>query len=403
MARSVVVRLLISCGVLLAALAPVLPATAAPGERCFTETNQCLAGRFLAYWEANGGLARNGYPLTPERREVLEDGKEYTVQYFERVRMEYHPENVAPYDVLLGQFGWLFFRESFRTQTFAYMQAIAPVTAKAGMAYFTETGHNVGSRFLMYWQANGGVTQFGYPLGEEFTEQLGLRGTAQARPTLVQYFERARFEYHPENAGTPYEMLLGQFGRDVDHWATSLADPIAPFYRANPQLRAQIGTPTLSLAIGDPETQVYTRPGALLAFEHGLMIATEGGRIQVLCGTMESGTAVVGSRAVFGEYDPWTPNQPVGGGAGPRPDTYEPPRGFGLVWRSYRDCLGYATSPDATPYTQALQIFARGWLISTPDGRAVYALFIEQHSPEDFVANPPEHGANRYQRYLLPK
>ena len=35
----------------------------------------------------------------------LEDGKTYQVQYFERVRMEYHPENQPPYDVLLGQFG----------------------------------------------------------------------------------------------------------------------------------------------------------------------------------------------------------------------------------------------------------------------------------------------------------
>jgi hypothetical protein len=35
----------------------------------------------------------------------LEDGNVYTVQYFERARFEYHPENAPPYDVLLGQFG----------------------------------------------------------------------------------------------------------------------------------------------------------------------------------------------------------------------------------------------------------------------------------------------------------
>jgi hypothetical protein len=29
---------------------------------------------------------------------------------------------------------------------------------------------------------------------------------------MVQYFERARFELHPENAGTQYEVLLGQLG-----------------------------------------------------------------------------------------------------------------------------------------------------------------------------------------------
>ena len=29
---------------------------------------------------------------------------------------------------------------------------------------------------------------------------------------LVQYFERNRLEYHPENKGTPYEVLLGLLG-----------------------------------------------------------------------------------------------------------------------------------------------------------------------------------------------
>jgi hypothetical protein len=32
---------------------------------------------------------------------------------------------------------------------------------------------------------------------------------------MTQHFERARFEYHPENAGTPYEVLLGLLGREL--------------------------------------------------------------------------------------------------------------------------------------------------------------------------------------------
>ncbi len=36
---------------------------------------------------------------------MLENGREYTVPYFERARFELRPENQAPYDVLLGQFG----------------------------------------------------------------------------------------------------------------------------------------------------------------------------------------------------------------------------------------------------------------------------------------------------------
>jgi hypothetical protein len=35
------------------------------------------------------------------------------------------------------------------------------------------------------------------------------------KPYLTQHFERARFEHHPENAGTPYEVLLGLLGREL--------------------------------------------------------------------------------------------------------------------------------------------------------------------------------------------
>jgi hypothetical protein len=31
----------------------------------------------------------------------------------------------------------------------------------------------------------------------------------------VQYFERNRFEFHPENRGTRYEVLLGLLGNDL--------------------------------------------------------------------------------------------------------------------------------------------------------------------------------------------
>lgn len=88
MRRHQTLRVLVVVTILLGGLlsAPVV-AHAAPPEVCFAETNQCIQGRFLEYWQANGGLARNGYPLTGERRELLEDGNEYTVQYFERVRL----------------------------------------------------------------------------------------------------------------------------------------------------------------------------------------------------------------------------------------------------------------------------------------------------------------------------
>lgn len=74
--------------------------------RTFPETGKQVCGRFLEYWTNNGGLAQQGLPLTNEFVEVSDlNGKSYTVQYFERAVFEKHPENAAPYDVLLSQLG----------------------------------------------------------------------------------------------------------------------------------------------------------------------------------------------------------------------------------------------------------------------------------------------------------
>ena len=73
---------------------------------------------------------------------------------------------------------------------------------------FTETGRTASGEFLRYWQDHGGLAQQGYPISEEFTEVDALNG----QPYTVQYFERAVFQWHPENAGTPFEVLLAQLG-----------------------------------------------------------------------------------------------------------------------------------------------------------------------------------------------
>ncbi len=62
-------------------------------------------------------------------------------------------------------------------------------------------------RFLEYWRDNGGLEVFGYPVTPERLEQ-----TAEGIFT-VQYFERNRFEYHPEKQ-RPYDVLLGRLGDD---------------------------------------------------------------------------------------------------------------------------------------------------------------------------------------------
>jgi len=82
--------------------------------------------------------------------------------------------------------------------------------------YFPETQHYLSLGFKAFWQANGGLPIFGYPISEEFDEN----------GVTVQYFERARFELHPDFDGNPYHVQLGLIGADVAA-AAKLANPDA--------------------------------------------------------------------------------------------------------------------------------------------------------------------------------
>src|SRR5688572_20986245 len=174
------------------------------GSRLFPETGKTVRGRFLEYWNSNGGLPQQGLPLSEEFTERSDtDGKLYTVQYFERAVFEAHPELARPYDVLLSLLGNFYFAQKYPTGAPAQIPNTQP-----GSLQFSETGKRLGGRFLRYWQQNGGLAQQGFPISDEFQERSDTDGNTY----LVQYFERAVFEYHPENAGKPSEVLLSLLG-----------------------------------------------------------------------------------------------------------------------------------------------------------------------------------------------
>lgn len=167
------------------------------GAYLFPATGKTVNGIFLDFWNSRGGLNIFGLPLTEPVQERLENGQTYTVQYFERARLEYHPENDAANQVLLGQFGR------------RIHPADPPAPPKSGAEYFSQTGHNLGGGFRGYWYAHGGLAIFGYPISEEYVETL-----EDGKPYIVQYFERARLEFHPANPA-PFDIELGQFGRRI--------------------------------------------------------------------------------------------------------------------------------------------------------------------------------------------
>jgi uncharacterized protein YkwD len=196
--------------------------------RAFPETGYQVCGHLLEYWEQNGGLPVFGLPIGGQFAQIVE-GRQVQVQLFERNRLELHPENTAPYDVLLGRLGADSLQQAGRDwQRFA----------KADVStahYFAQTGHAVAPQFWSYW-ASHGLEFDGHP-GPSFAESLALFGmplseaTIEINPTdgksyLTQWFERARFEAHPENAGTPYEVLLGRLNAEQARPATAPALPV---------------------------------------------------------------------------------------------------------------------------------------------------------------------------------
>jgi hypothetical protein len=184
---------------------PLNPPAPVPGEgsQQFI-TGKSASGVFLSYWLNHGGVLQQGYPISDAIGEQSElNGQIYTVQYFERAVFELHSElKGTPYEVLLSQLGTFQYKKKYPDG--------APnqrPNRDAGTVLVPETGKYLGGAFLTYWQQHGGVQQYGYPISDEFTEVSDLDG----RPYTVQYFERAVFEWHPENA-PPYNVLLSQLG-----------------------------------------------------------------------------------------------------------------------------------------------------------------------------------------------
>ena len=210
----------------------------AQGDVTFQETGYTVPAVFMQYWEKYGGLPIFGYPIS----EVRTEGG-YQVQYFERNRFEHHPENKGtPFEVQLGLLGTVL------TADRQFAQA-TPVSTTPTRRYFRETGHTLSGVFLNYWTGYGGLDVFGYPISEEI-EENGYK---------VQYFERNRFEYHPENIGTRYEVLLGLLGRDY----LAVIDGGTPQPRRTPTTPAPGGTVTPGTPTPAPTpTRVWEAPPA---------------------------------------------------------------------------------------------------------------------------------------------
>lgn len=172
----------------------------------FPETGHHVRADFLRFYKSvqNPGLVF-GYPITEQI--TSKDGK--TVQYFQRARFELKTELPENQRVLLTPVGQVLYQPSDQLK----------LSNTAGCDLFP-TGFSVCFAFLDFFKANGGAAQFGNPISPfEFHENL-----------IVQYFERARFEWRADRPEGQRVVLtdLGRFYFDQLGEDPALLKPVKP-------------------------------------------------------------------------------------------------------------------------------------------------------------------------------
>ncbi len=198
------------------------------GARYFPETGHWVSGYFLQQWEATpNAIFVLGLPISAPFMEesFTEPGTYYRVQYFERAVLEEHPENYGiegnQYYVLGRLMGKL---SAWGRDIETPFQ---PVADPGDGTWIAETQHTLrdteNARFRSFWEQNGGLDVFGFPISEQFQEV----NEADGQTYWVQYFERQRMEWHPE-MDTVLLGLLGSEYRDLHHPFTPAFAPESP-------------------------------------------------------------------------------------------------------------------------------------------------------------------------------
>ncbi len=198
------------------AFTPVAGFPSTAEQLYFPETQHSLRGEFKNFWERHGGLPIFGFPISEEFVERSEDGTDRVVQYFERYRLEFHPDKAPPYNVQLSRMGDTILRVQGR-DWFTF-----PKTgATPGCLFFDVTGNAICEPFLSFWRSSG--LEFDGQRGKSYAESLALFGQPISPPqteeiapgvfVTVQWFERARLEDHGSNG-----VLLGLLSSDFTRY-----------------------------------------------------------------------------------------------------------------------------------------------------------------------------------------
>jgi hypothetical protein len=188
-------------------------------EKYFPETGHRVSGEFWQYYRsfANANLIF-GYPLTEAFTDV-KSGR--VVQYFTRARFELYPQDLLQ-KVHLTALGSAIYTPGQNVGNFATM----------GCRSF-KSGFPVCFSFLDFFDKNGGEAVFGQPISS-FQFSNGR---------IVQYFERARFDWYPEY-GEGQKVVMADLGRIYFDFVKEDANLLQPALPADKSFDVVLGLHT---------------------------------------------------------------------------------------------------------------------------------------------------------------
>ena len=160
----------------------------------FPDTGHNVSGEFWTYYQSipNASLVF-GSPITEQ---FTDPRTGRLIQYFQRSLFEYYPENPPDQRVVLAALGQTVYQHTPQTAS------VNP--NPIGCHYFEDTGFSVCYAFLEFFDKNGGEATFGKPISPFVFHN----------DRIVQYFDRARFEWYPEYQ-EGQKVVLAQLGRII--------------------------------------------------------------------------------------------------------------------------------------------------------------------------------------------
>jgi len=174
-------RLLGSLFLLVSLFSAAGPQVSAQGisSQYFADTGHNVSGDFWFFYQ---GIPNAQFVFgSPITEQFTDPTSGRMVQYFQRARFEYFPERVAGQRVQVSPLGEYV---SQRAPNEGQVNIFTPI----GCRYYSDSGHSICYAFLEFFDKNGGEAIFGKPKSS-FVFYNGR---------IVQYFERARFEWYPE-------------------------------------------------------------------------------------------------------------------------------------------------------------------------------------------------------------